>query len=107
MDSIANVSHELEIKPEDFASNGHHELLSHPSRDFSSEEISYHNLAGGQFLSQAAQISGTNSSTKKASRSSTNGFSPHISSYSTQYSSNYTQMLGGRPSLTGLASAEV
>ncbi|XP_065884230.1 uncharacterized protein DDB_G0289357-like isoform X2 [Dysidea avara] len=108
IDSVTNASHELESKPEDFVSN-HHELLSNPLRNHLSKENSHHNyLTGGQFLTQAVHTSGTTTpSTKKASRSSTNGFSPHISSYSMHYSSNYAEMLGGRPSLTGLASAEV
>jgi len=104
LDSVTNASHELEIKPKDY----HHELLSQPLRNHSLEGNSYHSFNGGRFLTQGAYPSSTaTSSVKKASRNSTNGFSPHILSYNTHYSSNYTEVLGGRPSLTGLTSAEV
>lgn len=90
--------------------------FSYPLRKLLQGEHDHYSATDPHFSAHTHYISGTSSAAssemaKKAPLSpelpliSTNGFSPYISSYSN--SNHIISMYGGRPSITGLASAEV
>jgi len=90
--------------------------FSYPLRKLLQGEQDHYSATDPHFSAHSHYVPGTSSAAssemaKKAPLSpelpliSTNGFSPHISSYSN--SNHIIDMSGGRPSITGLASAEV